>query len=244
MNKYVYVGYDPREQDAFDVAEFSILRHSSEDIAVVPLRLKDLKQFLWRPIEQRDGRMWCPISQAPMSTEFAISRFAVPLLRPGGWAVFVDCDILCRVDIAELFALADPQYAVQVVKHNYAPTGTVKMDGQVQTTYSRKNWSSVILYNCAHPSHRKLTMEVLNTWPGRDLHAFKWLSDDEIGALPEEWNYLVGHSHIDTEPNLVHYTLGTPNLPGYENCEYAEQWREYYRVLTTYASKRTQPSSN
>lgn len=232
MKHSIYIGFDPREQDAFRVAEHSIVTRSSYNTHVAPLKLIDLDQILWRPIEQRDGRLWCPISQAPMSTEFAISRFAVPHLCKEGWALFVDCDVLCLADISELFALVDDKYAVMVIKHNYTPTESTKMDGQVQTSYSKKNWSSVMLINCSHPSNKKLSLDVLNTWPGRDLHAFKWLHEDEIGALPLEWNYLVGVNHMDTKPKLLHYTLGTPNLKGYENCEYAAEWKtEYYRVI-------------
>jgi len=238
MNRYIYVGHDPREQEAFNVTECSILRHSDNNTVVVPLKLKELRQFLWRPIEQKDGRMWCPISQAPMSTEFAISRFTVPLLRTGGWAVFMDCDMLCRADIKELFDMADDRYAVMVVKHKQENGSVIKMDNQVQTFYSRKNWSSVILWNCAHKSNRNLTTYELNTWPGRDLHAFRWLQDHEIGELPQEWNHLVGVSPPIESPKILHYTLGSPNMVGYENCEFAQEWlnerkiieRKYYAI--------------
>lgn len=235
MNRYVYIGYDPREQAAFDVAECSVLRRSDDSTVVIPLKLKELRQFLWRPIEQKDGRMWCPISQAPMATEFAISRFTIPLLRPGGWAVFMDCDCVAQVDIKELFDLADDKYAVMVVKHRQETGDTIKMDGQIQTFYNRKLWSSMILWNCSHPSNRNLTTHELNTWPGRDLHAFKWLKDEEIGELSPEWNFLVGMSDkTKVVPKLIHYTLGTPNMEGYENCEYAKEWFEELK-LTRYA---------
>lgn len=174
--------------------------------------------MLTRPIEQKDGRLWCPISQAPMATEFAISRFCVPFLQKSGWSLFVDSDIVCLDDIENLFALADPQYAVMCVKHNQESGPKMKMDGQIQTYYSRKNWSSVMLFNCDHPSNRNLTLEALNTWPGRDLHAFKWLKDEDIGALPPEWNILVGVQEIDdsTTMGILHYTLGGMWLPNWQ----------------------------
>jgi hypothetical protein len=231
MNRYIYVGYDPREQESFDVAECSILRRSDSNTVVIPLKLKELRQLLWRPIEQKDGKMWCPISQAPMSTEFAISRFTIPLLRLGGWAVFMDCDMVCRCDIKELFDLVDDKYAVMVVKHKQEGGAAVKKDNQVQTFYSRKNWSSMMLWNCGHPSNRKLTKEVLNNWPGRDLHAFKWLADHEIGELSPEWNHLVGVNPPIENPKIIHYTLGVPSISGYENCNYAEDWF-YEKSLT------------
>lgn len=233
MNKYVYIGYDPREDAAFKVAKNSILRNSDKNTVVIPLKLKDVRQFLWRPIESRDGRMWCPISQAPMATEFAISRFTIPLLRPIGWSLFIDCDFLCTIDIKELFDLADDRYAVMVVKHKQETGNTLKMDNQIQTFYSRKNWSSMILWNNSHPSHKNLTTYELNTWPGRDLHAFKWLQDYEIGELPQEWNYLVGVNTPINNPKLIHYTLGTPNMQGYENCEYSKEWFEELKLANS-----------
>jgi hypothetical protein len=221
----VYLGWDPREQAAYDVADYSIRSQASGPVSVVPLKLHEppVSDLLHRPVERRDGQLWCPISEAPMATEFAVSRFVIPFVQARGFALFADCDILCRCDIAELFALADPQYAIQCVKHQYAPTETVKMDGQVQTTYSRKNWSSVVLWNCGHPAHRQLTLQNLNTWPGRDLHAFKWLPDEAIGSLPSEWNHLVGVTPTDP-PKILHYTLGGPWLPGWQGGPYDEVW--------------------
>lgn len=210
MTKFkIYMGYDRRERLAYDVARSSILRRTSQPktTTVRPLELNHLSDILTRPIEQKDGKMWCPISQAPMATEFAISRFCVPFLQNKGWALFVDCDVVCVGDITELFALADDKYAVMVVKHDYKPTETTKMDGQVQTAYSRKNWSSVVLWNCEHPANKELTLEKLNTWPGRDLHAFKWLKDDEIGELPRKWNQLIGVHPIEVG-GIVHFTNG------------------------------------
>lgn len=230
----IYMGYDSREARAYDVARMSILRRTSQPkrTFVKPLELKHLTApdgkfpLLARPIERRDGKMWCPISEAPMATEFAISRFCVPFLQQKGWALFVDCDIICQADIAELFALADPKYAVMVVKHDHKPAEGTKMDGQVQTAYSRKNWSSVVLWNADHPANKRLTLEALNTWPGRDLHAFKWLEGDEIGELPPAWNFLVGYDQPNPKapPKILHFTLGTPNMPGCESMLFADVW--------------------
>src|SRR3972149_771683 len=229
----IYIGYDPREDLAFHLARYSILSRTDRDsIWVLPLKLCNLKHILNRPIEKREGKLWCPISQAPMSTEFAISRFSIPFLEHKGWVLFIDCDTLILDDIRDLFALANPQYAIMVVKHNYQPTETTKMDGQTQTSYSRKNWSSVMMWNLDHPSNKNLTLEALNKWPGRDLHAFKWLKDEEIGELPQEWNFLAGINQPSSqEPKLVHYTLGTPNIAGYEKCELSYLWWSEYNKL-------------
>lgn len=226
MNR-IFIGYDPREEQAYNVAVGSIRsRTPAYSLHIRSLNLEHLKSIglLTRPIEHRDGKLWCPISEAPMATEFAISRFCVPFMAKG-WALFCDSDVLCMGDIANLFALADPKYAVMVVKHNYQPKETVKMDGQVQTKYSRKNWSSVMLFNCDHPSNKKLTSEALNTWPGRDLHAFKWLDDSEIGELPDVWNYLVGANHSPIEQaKLIHFTAGGPFLPNWGGGPHDQLW--------------------
>ena len=100
------------------------------------------------------------------------------------------------------------------------------MDGQIQTFYARKNWSSVVLWNLDHPGNKRLTLEHLNTKPGRDLHAFKWLSDDEIGELPVEWNWLVGVYEPNDQAKLLHFTLGVPDMQGYEDCDHAGLWRQ------------------
>src|SRR5262249_12387251 len=149
-----------------------------------PLRLDYLRNnmMLWRRFEMRDGIVWDLLSKAPMSTEFALTRFFVPLLAHTGWALFVDPDVVFTRDVAELFALADDRYAAMCVKHDHRPDGSVKMDGQIQTYYPRKNWSSVVLYNADHPGNRRLTLGILNNVPGRDLHGLRWLNDEAIGS--------------------------------------------------------------
>lgn len=193
----------------------------------MPLRLKHLS-MLTRPIEVKNDQLWCPISKAPMSTEFAISRFCVPFLQDEGWALFTDCDIVCWSDINELFARADPKYAVMVVKHGSEMQGDAfKMDRQVQTYYTRKNWSSVVLWNCEHPANKGLTLLRLNQWPGRDLHAFKWLKDEEIGELPDKWNHLINVTPGEPKrEGIWHYTLGGPWFPDWVPRRYDKEWQE------------------
>lgn len=163
-----------------------------------------------------------------MSTEFAISRFLVPAIAQMGWAVFMDCDVLVRTNVARLFPDLDERYAVYCVKHRHQPAQGVKMDGQVQAQYGRKNWSSMMVFNCNHPANIALDLDMVNSLPGRDLHRFCWLKDEEIGELPPEWNYLVGETHLPegVQPKIVHHTNGSPCMPGYEDTEYAYEWRE------------------
>jgi hypothetical protein len=244
----VYIGWDPREVAAYDVAVWSLLERATVPVAITPLKLRnfELTRMLCRPrstlrpgrslrvAEGRVERKWVAASQAgtmvddisgaPMSTEFALSRFLVPLLAQSGWALFTDCDVLFLGDVAELFALADPRFAVMVVKHGELPTAGFKMDGQVQVPYPRKNWSSVVLFNCDHPANLALTLEVINTMPGRWLHAFRWLADELIGELPPAWNWLVNVNPYPDAPKLAHYTLGGPWLPGWQGAEHDDLW--------------------
>jgi lipopolysaccharide biosynthesis glycosyltransferase len=143
-----------------------------------------------------------------------------------GWALFMDCDVLVRRNLDALFKLCDPSKAVMVVKHDHRPTVAVKMDGQEQTIYPRKNWSSVCLWNVDHPANIALSPELVNSIPGRDLHAFSWLPDNLIGELPPEWNWLAGISDPNIDPAIVHFTNGVPTMPGFENSPFAAEWRE------------------
>ena len=224
----IWIGYDPREAGAYAVARNSIEAHTLSQIPIRGVILDDLREqgLYRRPTSRNDGRLWDDISEAPMATEFACSRFLVPHLANDGWALFVDCDVLVRKNLDRIFSLADPSKAVMVVKHNHQPhEGGLKMDGQAQLRYARKNWSSVCLWNADHPANKALTINMINSVPGRDLHAFSWLQDDLIGELPAQWNWLVGHSDPAIDPAIVHFTDGIPTMPGYENCAFAADWR-------------------
>lgn len=226
-NPSIWIGFDPREAGAFAVARHSIERRLTAPIPIRGLVLGELRAagLYTRPTEKRGAQLWDVISDAPMSTEFAVSRFIVPYLcNYEGWAIFVDADVMARENLVRLFDAGETSKAVQVVKHNFNPPEGVKMDGQIQTVYARKNWSSVMLINCAHPAHRALDLAALNSMTGRDLHGFKWLEDHQIGALDGRWNHLVGHSQ-NQYPAIVHFTDGTPEMPGFEDQPFADEWR-------------------
>lgn len=219
----IYIGHDKRENDAYEVAVQSARSFGHEPTPLYEERLR-LNGILTRPVDTR-GQRWDMNSSAPQSTDFAIARFAVPMLAHSGWALFADCDVVFLRDPSELEAVMDSRYAVMVVKHVLGSFGgAVKMDGQIQSAYPRKLWSSVALYNCDHPANARLNTQMLNQWPGRDLHAFKWLADSEIGELSPEWNWLVGLQPKPAQPAIAHYTLGTPNMPGHERDEHADLW--------------------
>ena len=222
----VYIGHDDREAEAYRVAEASLRFHASVPLDVTPLSADSLAAFglLRRPTDRR-GLIYDIPSNAPCSTDFAISRFLVPHLAQTGWALFVDCDVVFLSDVAELAAIADPSKAVMVVQHNQSGGGT-KMDGQPQLSYPRKNWSSVVLWNCDHPANRRLSLPDVNERPGRDLHAFYWLNDAEIGALPAEWNWLVDVQPRPERPRLAHFTLGGPWLPTWGGGAHDDLWRK------------------
>ncbi len=224
----IYVGFDTREAAAFAVARSSFRRHMTRPVPIYGLVLDELRErgLYRRPTERRGQQLWDSISAAPMSTEFAISRFLTPILAKTGLALFTDGDVLVRRNVRDLFLNADRSKAVLCVKHVHAPSTSVKMDGQIQTAYPRKNWSSVVLFNCDHPANARLTVELVNSAPGRDLHRFCWLNDDEIGDLKVEWNWLVGHSQPIGSPAIVHFTDGFPLMSGYEEQPYAQEWRE------------------
>lgn len=226
-----FIGWDSRETLAYQVAADSFARQVTKQIPITPIKAHNVKPMLWRTVENRKGQMWDVVSDAPMSTEFAISRFLVPHLARG-WALFVDCDVVFLSDPVEIFALADDRYALMCVQHpDYAPTESVKMDGQAQTSYARKNWSSVMLWNCDHPANASLTIDLINSTPGRDLHRFCWLHDDEIGELPAAWNWLVGVQPKPEVPRLAHFTLGGPWIPGWQPKEHDEIWTDALSVL-------------
>jgi len=214
----VFVGYDPREDIAYQVCKHSILtKQPAADVR--PLVQKELRDAGWykRPVDKL------------ASTEFTFTRFLVPeLANFKGWAVFMDCDMILTTDIKELFDQADDKYAVMCVQHDYTPKEGMKMDGQKQTVYPRKNWSSVVLFNCAHPSNAKLTQDMVNNTElnGAYFHRFSWLKDEEIGELDHTWNYLVGvYDDIET-PKLIHYTEGGPWFENYRDCEFNELWKK------------------
>lgn len=231
MKKSIYVGWDPRESVAWSVAMSSLARTLSESIPAHALVLTDLieRGLYTRPMDRRDGRMWDVISDAPMATEHACARFLTPHLAKEGWALFMDGDVLVRGDLAPLFDSLDPSKAIYCVKHQHAPPAGPKMDGQLQTAYARKNWSSVMVFNCDHPANKALTVDLVNAVPGRDLHAMCWLEDDLIGELPPKYNHLVGHTVGGHDPVIVHFTEGLPNMAGYERVDYADEWRAELR---------------
>jgi hypothetical protein len=217
----IFIGYDSKEPVTFSVLAHSILRHSSVPVLITPLSLTSLG-FAYK-------RARGPLE----STEFSMTRFLVPFLSGyEGHSVFLDSDMLCQTDIWELqmYAVAYADKAVQCCQHDYIPKGGKKFLGQTQTAYPRKNWSSMMLFN--NELCKKLTPEYVNKASGLELHRFQWLEDSAIGALPLEWNHLVGEYEPNSKAKILHYTLGAPCFKQYENCDNADLWHKEYALMT------------
>jgi hypothetical protein len=209
----LYIGYDPRESVAFYTLAHSIFARSSIPLSIAPLMRRHLGHLYTRPRGPTE------------STEFSLTRFLVPALADyRGWSIYMDCDMLCRTDIAELAALARGQTdkAVLVCQHDYVPKTDRKFLNQVQTRYPRKNWSSLVLFN--NELCKALTPEYVNSASGLDLHRFAWLGDAFIGALPLQWNWLVSEYPYRADAKLVHFTRGGPYFDEYRDCDYAAEW--------------------
>ena len=236
----IFIGYDPREHDAYDVCRSSLIRHSSEPVLITPLRQGGLRAsgLYWRASHTNgEGQRIDDVDGTPFSTEFSFSRFLVPELARRnnihGPVMFVDCDFLFTGDISRLFDSFETQEdkAVGVVKHNYVPVARRKMDNCEQVPYNRKLWSALMLFNPWHPACLKLTPEVVTTSKGSYLHPLQWVDDANIGDLSEEWHWIPDVSPTTgiARPALpagIHYTEGGPWFDHYKNVEFAQEWTQ------------------
>jgi lipopolysaccharide biosynthesis glycosyltransferase len=210
------VGFDQREAIAYHVFCQSIIENSTMPLQITPLALNLISNYSEL---HGDG-----------SNTFIYSRFLTPSLMDfKGWAIFADGDMICKEDLAKLWSNRDLTKAVQVVKHDYKTKATTKYLGNKNENYPRKNWSSLILWNCAHPKNQILTPEFIQEQTGAYLHRFSWLNDDEIGELNPEWNWLA--IEYDDNPNakLIHYTLGTPCFKEYQATSMSSDWLKVYK---------------
>jgi lipopolysaccharide biosynthesis glycosyltransferase len=219
----LYVGFDDREAAAYHTFCHSVISHASHPVAFMPLALHTLRGY---DESHSDG-----------SNAFIYSRFLVPHLQGfKGWAIFADGDMICREDINELWMLRDNRYAVMVAKHDYKTKHKRKYLGSAMQTinqdYPRKNWSSVMLWNCEHPANRILTPAHVMASSGNDLHRFKHLHDDDIGDLPLEWNWLIGEYDHNKYAKLAHYTLGVPGILAYAECDHAREWFDNFYAVS------------
>ena len=220
----VFVGYDPREAIAYHTCVNSIIRHASQPVAIIPIALNLFQDY---KETHTDG-----------SNHFIYTRFLVPhLMGFKGWAIFIDGDMIVRDDMMKLWNLREVDKDVMVVKHDYQTCMPVKYLGAKNENYPRKNWSSVILWNCNSFPNRQLTPEFVQKSSGSFLHRFSWLDDDRIGELPPEWNWLPDEYGANTEAKLLHYTLGTPCFQEFADTPQGNEWHRE-RILTEYCQQR------
>ena len=218
----IFIGYDPKEAVAFHVLCHSLLERSSKPISITPINLKNLKGLYSRPHDQRQ------------SNEFSFSRFLVPYLCDyDGFGVYMDCDMLALGDISAILSDINEKHAVSVVQHDYESKVKVKYLGNKQYSYPRKNWSSFIVWNCAHPSNKGVDPKFIGDADAATLHRFLWLKDEEIGELSTKWNWLVGEYDNPTKDiKVLHWTLGGPYFEEYSNSEFSKEWTEEFKSMT------------
>lgn len=219
----IFIGYDPREAIAFHTCVNSIIRQASQPVQIMPLALNLMQDY---EEKHTDG-----------SNHFIYSRFLVPhLMDYKGHAIFIDGDMIVRGDITELWNMRQPHLDVQVVKHDYKTKMTEKYLGAKNEDYPRKNWSSVILWNCASFPNRKLTPEYVMKATGAQLHRFQHIDDSRIGELPIEWNWLPDEFGPNPDAKLLHYTLGTPCFHEFATTPMADEWHRE-RIYTEYSQQ-------
>jgi lipopolysaccharide biosynthesis glycosyltransferase len=221
----IFIGYDPREAVAFHVCANSIIRQASRPVAIMPLALNLFKDYTET---HTDG-----------SNHFIYSRFLVPhLMGYSGHAIFIDGDMIVRGDIVELWEQRSSHHDVQVVKHDYKTKMTEKYLGAKNEDYPRKNWSSVILWNCSSYPNRRLTPEFVEKATGAQLHRFTWIDDNRVGELPPEWNWLPDEYGENLDAKLLHYTLGTPCFHEFATTPQGSEWHREH-LLASYCQQRT-----
>jgi len=207
----IFIGYDKVEAGTLYPLIHSIHRQASMPVSITPVNSENLRGIITR---ERD---------VMQSNDFAFTRWLVPWMCDyEGWAIFMDCDMLVRDDIAKLWAHRDDKYAVKVVKHNHVPPEETKYLGNAQHKYLRKNWSSVMLMNCE--ACKMLTPEYINVANGLNLHQFKWLAEGQLGDLPRQWNHLVDYDAYDHRASNIHFTTGGPYFETYQECDYHQEW--------------------
>jgi len=224
----IYIGYDTRQDippkynkvtnPCYQVCKYSI-ENKSKNINIIPLKLNELseKNIYYRDID--------PLA----STEFTYSRFLVPYLNDfKGIAIFCDSDFLWQCDINDLLEYYDHNTAVMCVQHDYKPKTNTKMDGVTQTTYPRKNWSSLMIFNCEHKDCKNLSVDNINTKEAKYLHRMEWT--DKIGSIPMTYNWLEGDYPNNINPKVIHFTNGGPWHETWDG-DFKQEWLEIYNKL-------------
>lgn len=216
-----FVGYDKREAVGYHVFCHSVLARTKLDVSFTPMRGSGSK----------------PMGS---STAFDHTRWDVPrLCGYSGLAIWAECDMLCRTDIAELLECFNNKYDVMVAKHDYRTRFPVKFLGQSNEDYPRKNWSSLMVINCRAAVWQRIDYLRLHNLPDlRLLHSFPeriesvaLFDQDRIGALDLGWNWLVGEYPHNPKAAFAHFTIGLPCFKEYKDCDYSNEWRAELAAL-------------
>ena len=226
MTNTIFIGYDSSnygQQLAYNVCKKSLLKYNN-NINIIQLNKKELEN---KNIFNRKDNTG--------STEFTYTRFLCPFLHNlynknnnNNWVLFCDSDFLWFCDIEEIFnQYNNPKYAVYCVKHQYQECkNKFKMDGKKQEWYPKKNWSSLMLFNCSHPSIKNLSTDNINNKNAKGLHRMEWCKEEEIGEIDKKYNYLVGY-YNDLNYKALHYTDGGPWYENFRECEFKKEWLNY-----------------
>jgi lipopolysaccharide biosynthesis glycosyltransferase len=209
----ISVGFDQKEAVAYHTFCQSVIKNTTQPIIFAPLALNLFQNY---SENHNDG-----------SNTFIYTRFLTPyLFNFDGWAIFADGDMICNSDLGKLWSMRDESKAVMCVKHDYKTKASEKYLGNINQDYPRKNWSSLVLWNCKHVANQVLTPDFVMKQTGAFLHRFKWLDDSLIGELNTEWNWLVTEYPDNYKANILHYTLGTPCFNDYKNSQMSDLWHQ------------------
>lgn len=145
-------------------------------------------------------------------TEFTYSRFLAPFLCDyDGYSLFLDADMIALTDVGEILKDVDPTAAVSVVMH--------------EAIFERP---SLMVFN--NKRCTMLTPAFLDDPSTNPFNLPGWAS--KVGALPKDWNHVVGYNPQNNAAKVVHYTAGIPCWPETDNCEWAEAWHLERMAMT------------
>ena len=216
----IYIGHDRNFPQATKVCRKSIEDHSEK--GEHDIRYLDKKDL------ERIGAYNRP-QIANESTEFSFTRFYVPMLSHyKGVSLFCDNDFVWKCNPSEVLQYLRKK-KVSVVKHKLDFIHGTKMNGVVNKSYPRKNWSSLMLFD--NEKCKNLTQDYLDKATPADLHQFAWAKDNEIGRIPLKYNHLVGYYKKHKYIKAIHYTQGGPWFDEYKNSELSEEWWRVYKSL-------------
>lgn len=253
-NITVFIGYDATQRDAYRTCAHSIRTNSKEPVAIYPLDHQILRKagLFNRPwLTKEDGSVIDIRDGLTFSTTFAFTRFLSPAYfsylglnvdKNNRWLVFVDSDFVFMDDIRNLVLEAEETgRPLSVVKHNYTPKSSTKFNGNDQSVYNTKLWSSLMVFDME--SFEWDERFDANNDTGRDLHTFDWIPAgvDSLGSLYEGWNFIPDHSEAKISPyniRAIHFTSGTPLHKGYEDTKYGGVWLSYYQGMLIETAKR------